>query len=401
MPPYDAFLLVSFGGPEGPGDVMPFLENVTRGRRIPRERLAEVAEHYQAFGGVSPINQQCRDLLAAAGKDFAAAGLDLPLYWGNRNWQPFLGDTVARMAADGVTRALAFVTSAYGSYSSCRQYLEDIERARAEAGPGAPRIDKIRHYFNHPGFIEPLADGTLAAIGRLPEAVRDGARLVFTAHSIPETMAAASGPPGDRPPPGRYVTQLTEAARLVAERVGGRPWRLVYQSRSGSPAQPWLGPDVNDYLAELAASGAPAAVLVPVGFVSDHVEVLHDLDAEAAETAARLGLPLQRAATPGTDPRFVTMITELVRERLGIAETPGAETPGAGTPGAGTPGAGTPGAETPGGGAAGAGVAGARPAGARPAGTGRRALGSLGPGVDACPADCCSPLPAAPSPAGP
>ena len=354
MPAYDAFLLVSFGGPEGPGDVMPFLENVTRGRRIPRERLAEVAEHYQAFGGVSPINQQCRDLLAAAGKDFAAAGLDLPLYWGNRNWQPYLGDTVVEMAADGVIRALAFVTSAYGSYSSCRQYLEHIERARTEAGPGAPRIDKIRHYFNHPGFIEPLADGTRSAIGRLPEPVRDGAHLVFTAHSIPEAMAAASGPPADRPPPGRYVTQLSEAARLIAERVGGHPWRLVYQSRSGSPAQPWLGPDVNDHLKELAASGAAAAVLVPVGFVSDHVEVLHDLDVEAAATAVRLGLPLQRAATPGTDPRFVAMITELVRERLdGTA-----------------------------------------------AGTGRRALGSLGPGCDACPADCCSLLAPAQSPVG-
>jgi ferrochelatase len=346
MPAYDAFLLVSFGGPEGPGDVMPFLQNVTRGRRIPPERLAEVATHYDAFGGVSPINQQCRDLLAAAGEGFAAAGLDLPLYWGNRNWDPYLADTVRAMAADGVRRALAFVTSAYGSYSSCRQYLDDIERARAEAGPGAPVIDKIRHYFNHPGFIEPLADSTRAAIGRLTDAVRSGAHLVFTAHSIPEAMAAASGPPGGRPPPGRYVTQLTEAARLVAERAGGQPWQLVYQSRSGPPAQPWLGPDVNDHLAGLAAAGAAAAVLVPVGFVSDHMEVLHDLDDEAAATAARLGLPLQRAATPGTDPRFVAMITDLVRERLAGPEDHEE----------------------------------------------RAALGRLGPACDACPADCCSPL---------
>src|SRR6202011_711554 len=225
------------------------------------------------------------------------SGVTLPLYWGNRNWDPFLADTVLAMAAYGVRHALAFVTSAYGSYSSCRQYLEDIERARAEAGPGAPRIDKIRHYFNHPGFVGPLADSTQAAIGRLPAAARAGAHLVFTAHSIPEAMAAASGPPGDRPPPGRYVTQLTEAARLIAGQVGGHPWRLVYQSRSGPPAQPWLGPDVNDHLAGLAAAGAAAAVLVPVGFVSDHMEVLHDLDDEAAETAARLGLPLQRRAT--------------------------------------------------------------------------------------------------------
>ncbi len=356
MPAYDAFLLVSFGGPEAPGDVIPFLENVTRGRRIPRGRLAEVAEHYYAFGGVSPINQQCRDLLAAIGKDFAASGLGLPLYWGNRNWQPLLGDTVAAMAADGVRHALAFVTSAYGSYSSCRQYLEDIERARAEAGAGAPRIDKIRHYFNHPGFIGPLADGTLAAIERLPDDVRAGAHLVFTAHSIPEAMAAASGPPGDRPPPGRYVRQLTEASRLVAERVGGHPWRLVYQSRSGPPTQPWLGPDVRDHLAELSAAGAPAAVLVPVGFVSDHMEVRHDLDTEAAETAARLGLPVTRAATPGTDPRFISMITELVRERLD----------GTGCDGTGGDGTGAD-------------------------GTGRAALGRLGPSSDACPADCCRP----------
>jgi protoporphyrin/coproporphyrin ferrochelatase len=317
MPDYDAFLLVSFGGPEGPGDVMPFLENVTRGRGVPRERLAAVAHHYEAFGGVSPINQQCRDLLTAIGKDFAANGMDLPLYWGNRNWQPFLADTVARMAGDGVRSAIAFVTSGYGSYSSCRQYLDDIEQARAQAGPRAPRIDKIRHFFNHAGFIEPFADATLAAIGSLPAGAAGEARLVFTAHSVPRAMAAASGPTG-----GRYEAQLMEASRLVAglveEREGRpRPWRLVYQSRSGPPSVPWLEPDVRDHLAELARDGAPAAVLVPVGFVSDHIEVKYDLDVEAADTARRLGIALARAATPGTHPRFVSMITELVAERGG------------------------------------------------------------------------------------
>ena len=361
MPAYDAFLLVSFGGPEGPDDVLPFLENVTRGRRIPRERLAQVAEHYQAFGGVSPINQQCRDLLAAVAKDFADEGMNLPLYWGNRNWHPFVADTVAAMAADGVRHAIAFVTSAYGSYSSCRQYLDDIERARAEVGVDAPVIDKIRHYFNHPGFVGPLAGGTLAALGRLPAGVQGGAHLVFTAHSIPEAMAAASGPCGAgqarTPGSGRYVTQLTETARLVSEQVaaqaGEHPWRLVYQSRSGPPSQPWLGPDVCDYLEELASAGAPAAVLVPAGFVSDHMEVRHDLDLEAKDTAARLGLPLERAATPGTDPRFVSMITDLVRERLNAASPSALYREGAAPP---------------------------------------AALGRLGPACDTCPPDCCVPV---------
>jgi protoporphyrin/coproporphyrin ferrochelatase len=314
---YDAFLLVSFGGPEGPDDVIPFLENVTRGRGVPRERLAAVAHHYDLFGGVSPINQRCRDLLGAIEKDFAGSGLDLPLYWGNRNWRPYLADTIAAMAADSVRHAIAFVTSAYGSYSSCRQYLDDIEAARAEVGRQAPRIDKIRHYFNHPGFIEPFTESTLAAIGSLPPGVAPDAPLVFTAHSVPEAMAAASGPSG-----GLYPAQLAEAARLVAEGVAAvdgreRPWRLVYQSRSGPPSVPWLGPDVCDHLADLARSGAPAAVLVPVGFVSDHLEVVYDLDVEAAQAGQRLGLPLARAATPGTHPRFVSMITELVRERGG------------------------------------------------------------------------------------
>jgi ferrochelatase len=303
MPAYDAFLLVSFGGPEGPDEVMPFLENVTRGRGIPRQRLLAVAEHYYAFGGVSPINQQCRDLLAAL-------DLPLPAYWGNRNWAPYLTDTVREMAGAGVRRALAFTTSAYRSYSSCRQYLEDIERARAEAGPDAPVIDKIARYYDHPGFTGPFADNVMAALATLPADLRGTAHLAFTAHSIPSAMAEHAGPGG-----GRYVAELTQACRLIAERTGlTRPWTLAYQSRSGPPSQPWLEPDIGDHLADLAKSGTKAVVVVPVGFVSDHMEVKHDLDLEAAETAASLGLAFARAATPGT--KIAPMIADLVRQHL-------------------------------------------------------------------------------------
>jgi protoporphyrin/coproporphyrin ferrochelatase len=328
MPDYDAFLLVSFGGPEGPEDVLPFLENVTRGRGVPRERLAEVAHHYELFGGVSPINQHCRDLLAAIEKDFRGAGLDLPLYWGNRNWHPLLTRTVEQMAADGVRRAVAFVTSAYGSLSSCRQYLDDIARAVAQAGPKAPRIDKIGHYYRHPGFIEPFAEATLAALASLPRGAAEGAALAFTAHSVPQSMAAASGPDG-----GLYPAQLTEAAGLVAGRVAEeegrrRPWQLVYQSRSGPPSVPWLGPDIGDHLSSLAGAGTPGVVAIPVGFTSDHLEVVYDLDTEAAGAAQRLGLPFARAATPGTHPRFVSMITELVSEQVAAPEPfPPADSP--------------------------------------------------------------------------
>jgi ferrochelatase len=357
MPDYDAFLLVSFGGPEGPDDVMPFLQNVTRGRGIPPERLAAVAEHYDALGGVSPISQQCRNLIAALRGDFGDAGLDLPIYWGNRNWEPYLNDTVRAMAAGGVRRALAFVTSAYSSFSSCRQYLDDIERARQMAGPDAPRIDKIRRFFNHPGFIEPFAENARAALETLPAAVRDDAHLVFTAHSVPTAMAASSGPPGNAVagPGGRYVAELTEASRLIAERVGGGSHRrqLVYQSRSGPPTQPWLEPDVLDYLAQLAESGAAAAVIIPVGFVSDHMEVKHDLDTEAAEVAADLGLPVARAATPWYHPRFRAMIMDLMRERISAPDDAG------GPQGAG--------AAVP-----------------------RAALGSMGPSSDVCPPGCCA-----------
>jgi ferrochelatase len=308
---YDAVLLLSFGGPEGPGDVVPFLENVTRGRNIPQERLREVGAHYDTFGGVSPINEQNRALIAALEADFAAHDLGLPVYWGNRNWHPMLADTLRTMRDDGVRRALAFVTSAYSSYSTCRQYLEDIERARVEVGEGAPVVDKIRAYFDHPGFVEPASRNVVAARATLPPDLQGAARLVFTAHSVPVAMAARSD----------YVPQLLEASRLVAERAavpGQDPLDidLVWQSRSGPPQVPWLEPDVNDHLRALAAAGTRAVVLVPIGFVSDHMEVVYDLDHAAAATAADVQLPMVRAATVGTDPQFVAMVRELVLERL-------------------------------------------------------------------------------------
>jgi ferrochelatase len=300
-PGYDAFLLVSFGGPEGPDDVIPFLENVTRGRGIPRERLEQVAEHYHHFGGVSPINAQCRALLEAL-------DLPLPVYWGNRNWHPFLPDTVARMEADGVRRALAFVTSPYGSYSSCRQYLDDIDAARSTV-----EIHKIRHFHDHPAFIQVHADAVRAALATFPERAPARARIAFTAHSIPSTMDANSGPGGI----GRYSAQLRETAELVAAAAAPElPWDLVWQSRSGPPQMPWLEPDINDHLESLAKSGVTEVVVSPIGFISDHIEVLWDLDVEAAQTAERLGLRVARAATPGVDPRFVALVQELVQERL-------------------------------------------------------------------------------------
>jgi ferrochelatase len=308
---YDAFLLLSFGGPEHPDDVMPFLRTVTRGRGVPDERLAEVAEHYYHFGGVSPINQQCRDLLAAVRRDFAANGVDLPAYWGNRNWQPLLADTVAQMRDDGVTSALGFATSAYGGYSSCRQYWEDIAAARARVGPGAPAITKLRQFHDHPGFVGPHADAVRKALDALDPARRPTTRLVFTAHSIPVSMARNAGPDG-----GRYTAQLLETAALVhAQAAPDLPWDLVWQSRSGPPQVPWLEPDINDHLATLAEKDVTDVVVSPIGFVSDHLEVLWDLDNEAKETAADLGLGYARAGTPGTDPRFVAMIRELVQER--------------------------------------------------------------------------------------
>jgi ferrochelatase len=312
--PYDALLLVSFGGPEKPADVFPFLENVTAGRGIPRERLVEVGQHYELFGGRSPINDLNRDLLAGIENDLAEAGVDLPVYWGNRNWDPYLTDAVQRMKEDGVTRAACFVTSAYSSWSSCRQYRENLFDAVA-AVPGAPVLDKLRHYFNHPGFVEPVVDAVLAALAGLPDDVRTGASLVFVTHSIPLAMAESSGPTG-----GAYVAQHRDVAAEVAVRVAEetgvrRDHALVYCSRSGPPQMPWLEPDVNDHLELLHANGVPAAVLVPVGFVSDHMEVVYDLDTEGLATAERLGLPVRRAATAGTDPRFVAMVRDLLLER--------------------------------------------------------------------------------------
>jgi ferrochelatase len=314
LPPYDAVLIVSFGGPEQHEDVLPFLEIVLRGKNVPRERLLEVAGHYHHFDGRSPINDHNRAIVDLLEKELAAKGPRLPVYWGNRNWHPFLADTLRRMAGDGVRRALAFVTSAYGSYSSCRQYLEDIERARREAGESAPAVDKIRSYYNHPGFIEPMAEHVREALEGFPAVSREGVEIVYTAHSIPSSMAATS----------KYVAQLEEAAGLVSERVGRQEARLVFQSRSGPPSQPWLGPDICDYLRELAASGrARDVVVVPIGFLSDHIEVLFDLDTQAREVAAQAGLNMVRAATVGVHPKFIAMIRELIMERVsGAAERP-------------------------------------------------------------------------------
>ena len=299
-------LVLSFGGPEGMDDIMPFLERVTSGKRVPRERLVEVAGHYALFDGVSPVNQQNRDLIGALRAQLADAGLDLPIYWGNRNWHPLLEDTVAQMAADGVRRALAFVTSAYSSYSSCRQYVEDIARAQAAVGESAPQIDKLRVFYNHPGFIDANASRLGDTLRTLPYERRVEAALVFTAHSIPEAMAARSP----------YKTQLAETARLTAMRVGAEAWSLAYQSRSGSPQQPWLGPDIKEALPKLAAQGVRDVVLAPIGFVSDHIEVLYDLDIEARRVARSLGVNLVRAGTAGTHPCYLLMVIDLVRERL-------------------------------------------------------------------------------------
>ncbi|MGY1632793.1 ferrochelatase [Geodermatophilus sp. SYSU D01186] len=307
----EALLVLSFGGPEGPADVMPFLENVTRGRGIPRERLEAVAEHYHHFGGVSPINDQNKALIAAVEAELAAAGADLPVYWGNRNWAPYVEDTWRQMAEDGVEHVYVFATSAYASASGCRQYHEDVARARAAFGPGAPTAEKLPHYFDAPGFVRANADALAAALASLPEDVQDGARLVATAHSIPDAMAAVAGPDGHA-----YEAELTAAARQVVDAVApGRSFDLVWQSRSGPPSVPWLEPDVNDHLRALAEAGETAVVLFPVGFVSDHLEVVWDLDNEARETAAELGLAFARAGTAGTHPAFVATVRELVEER--------------------------------------------------------------------------------------
>lgn len=326
MLPYDALLVVSFGGPDKPEDVMPFLENVTRGRGVPRARLEAVAEHYYHFGGKSPINEQNLALIAALRAELARQNLELPVYYGNRNWHPLLPDALRSMREAGVKRALAFFTSAFSSYSGCRQYRENIAEAQAEVGEGAPQVDKLRNFYNHPGFIEPQAE-------KLREVYRSlsGRKAVlFTAHSIPVAMAENC----------RYQQQLGEACGLVAQGAGVGEWELAYQSRSGSPHQPWLEPDVGDRIRELAKGGVEHFVVAPIGFLSDHMEVLFDLDTECLELCQELGVQLHRLPTVGTDPRFVAMIVELIGERCGLVSE-------------------------------------------------RRALGDHGPSHDVCPANCC------------
>ena len=330
LPPFDSIILVSFGGPEGPDDVMPFLENVLRGKPVPRERMLEVAEHYNHFGGVSPINEQNRDLLNAMSEELSAAGIDLPIYWGNRNWHPMLPDTLQKMKDDGKKRALAFFTSMFSCYSGCRQYRENIAAAQEQVGPDAPIVQKVRMGFNHPGFIEAMAKSVGDSLNTLQIPAAE-VKTLFTAHSIPMSMADNCD----------YVKQLTEACRLVAEANGISDWQLVFQSRSGPPQQPWLEPDVCDVINDLAKEQPPNGLIVaPIGFISDHMEVMFDLDEEASDTCKEHGIPFSRAATVGTTHSFVAMIRELIQERL----EEGAE---------------------------------------------KRAMGPLGPWHDVCPQDCC------------
>jgi ferrochelatase len=328
---YDAILVVSFGGPESREDVIPFLENVLRGKNIPRERLLAVAEHYYHFDGKSPINQQTRDLIAALKNELAQHGPQLPVYWGNRNWHPMLADTLTQMKKDGIQHALAFVTSAYSSYSGCRQYRENIARAQGEVGAGAPEIDKLRAFFNHPSFIDATEDRLREALQQIPAIARKNIQVVYIAHSIPQSMANSSD----------YVRQLEEVKKLVSARLGVTNDALVYQSRSGAPSQPWLEPDILDHLRDVKTRNlASAVVLAPISFISDHMEVLYDLDIEARQLCDSLSLPMARANTVGVHPKFISMIRELIEERT----NPGTE---------------------------------------------RRALGSLGPRHDVCAQDCC------------
>jgi ferrochelatase len=308
--PYDAVIVVSFGGPEGSDDVQPFLDNVLRGRNVPPARRDAVAQHYYRFGGRSPLNDNNRALVAAVRADLQAHGLELPVYWGNRNWHPLLAGTIGRMRDDGIQRALAFVTSAYASYSGCHQYLDDIARARSVVGERAPVIDKLRVFYNHPGFVQANADALRAALDTAGQTSGVPPRMVFTAHSIPLVMAATCD----------YQRQLEETARLVVSQVADQPqglaWSLAFQSRSGPPTQPWLGPDIGDALRALAAAGTGPVIVAPIGFVSDHMEVVYDLDTEARELLTGFGVPMIRAATAGVHPAFVTMIRQLIIERL-------------------------------------------------------------------------------------
>jgi ferrochelatase len=305
--PFDALLLVSFGGPEHPDDVIPFLENVTAGRGVPRERLEQVGEHYFLFGGRSPINELNRELVDAIRKDFAEHGVDLPVYWGNRNWDPYLRDTLRQMATDGIKNAAYFVTSAYSSYSGCRQYREDLHDARLGFDV---ELTRLRLYFNHPGFVTPFIEATRAELAEAPA----GTHVVFVTHSIPEAMDAASGGPDQH----AYLRQHEDVASLVAEGAGATRWSLAYCSRSGSPQVRWLEPDIGDHLHDLASQGVESVVVVPIGFVSDHMEVIYDLDTEAAATAKKLGLRFERADTPGEHEAFVAMIRDLVLERAAV-----------------------------------------------------------------------------------
>ena len=324
---YDAILLASFGGPEGQDDVIPFLRNVTRGRGIPEERLEEVAHHYRAFGGISPINEQNRQLKAALEAELERRGVDLPVLWGNRNWEPYIADAVTEANDRGFTKLIAIGTSAYSSYSSCRQYREDYAGALDSTSlDGVIQIDKVRQFFDHPGFVQPFIDGVRAALQDLASRgiPRSATRVLFSTHSIPTADAAKSGPEGDA-----YQAQHLAVAEVVLAAAGASgsadadvDWSLVYQSRSGPPSQPWLEPDINDAMREAAAAGATAFVIVPLGFVSDHMEVKWDLDTEAMETAAELGVVAIRVPTPGIHPDYVSGLVDLVLERVNGTPTP-------------------------------------------------------------------------------
>lgn len=303
---FDSILIVSFGGPEGPDDVIPFLENVLRGRNVPRARLEEVAEHYQHFGGKSPINEQNRALIKALEELLASKGPNLPIYFGNRNWDPLIPDTLRQMKADGRKNAVAFFTSIFSSYSGCRQYRENIMQAQEVVGEGAPQVSKVRMSYNHPAFIEVMQERVKEAKASLPQSVADEAVLVFTAHSIPLSMAKNCN----------YELHFAESSRLVAEAFPTQRYELSYQSRSGSPHSPWLEPDISDVITKIHSEGAKAVIVVPIGFVSDHMEVMFDLDVEAKDCAEELGLPFARAGTVGTHPKFINMIRDLILERV-------------------------------------------------------------------------------------
>lgn len=307
-PKYDAILVLSFGGPEKREDVIPFLENVLRGKPVPRERMLEVAEHYYHFGGVSPINQQCRELIASLRRELDEHNVSLPIYWGNRNWEPFLNDTLVQMKRDGIQKVLTYVTSGFSCYSGCRQYRENIAAALQQPEAAGLQVDKIRVFYNHPDFIDVLTENVASAIRNLPEESRERVHVAFTAHSIPMSMATTSD----------YEKQLNESCRLVAERLRltSLQYRLVYQSRSGRPEDPWLEPDILDYLMELKTAGIENVVVSPIGFLSDHMEVLYDLDDEALKFCQEHYIRMTRAATPGNHPKFISMIRKLILERL-------------------------------------------------------------------------------------